>query len=117
MSLKRNKQEKEFIRLSVGMIEQMKINKCNLVQYQIAFRDDNGNTNKKWTNWMRYDGYEPGNSIPIKILTVNLPVSQLNILLEANNTPQVHYESYVITTVMAGLVALWAGYSAGKNKT
>lgn len=99
--------------VSLGVV--MNVKRCprnELVKYQIAYRDDNGRDRMQWSDWMRDDGYEIGDSIPVKALI--LPM--MSMLLEVDNTPQSHVDLYSAAIVGMGMFALIAGYFIGKER-
>ena len=105
----------DFVSLSVGIIYKMKVNKEGLVQYEIAYKDCNGKEHRKWSDWMRLDGYKIGDSIPVKTMTVPGTCGLVSVMLEVNKHPQKRMEPYVGAIAITGICALIAGYNIGKN--
>ena len=99
---------------SIGSIEEIKVRKNGTVKYKIVYPDYKGRVYSAWTDWMRNDGYEIGDSIPVR--NVAIPsFGLLNIPLSINSNPQKHVEPYVAAMVAAGIGALIAGYQIGKH--
>ena len=100
--------------VSIGIVEEMKTRLSGDVKYKIAYRDYKGRVYSAWTIWMRDDGYNVGDSIPVR--NVSVPsFGLLNIPLAVNNHPQRYVEPYVAAMVLAGVGALIAGYNIGRN--
>ena len=104
----------QFNTHSIGVIEQMKARLNGNVKYKIMYRDYQGRTYSAWTTWMRDDGHNVGDSIPVKNVTIP-SFGLLNIPLSIDNNPQRYVEPYVAAMVVAGIGALIAGYHIGKN--
>jgi hypothetical protein len=105
------------VSLSVGIVMRMKVhNKSGAVRYEILYKDQSGREHTRWSDWMRFDGYQIGDSIPVKVLTIPATFSLISDLLEVDGHPQNHVEPYVLAMVATGVVALFTGYRIGKDK-
>jgi hypothetical protein len=100
--------------VSIGVIEGVKKRVNGSAKYRITYRDYKGREYSAWTDWMRDDGYEIGDSIPVSNLSIP-SFGLLNVPTSVNNHPQHHVEPYVAAMVLAGVGALIAGYNIGKN--
>lgn len=99
---------------SVGIIEKIKKRKDETVKYKISYPDYKGRVYSAWTTWMRDDGYQIGDSIPVKNIAIP-SFGLLNIPLSINSNPQKYVEPYVAAMVATGIGALIAGYHIGKH--
>ena len=104
-----------IVSLAVGIIMRSKTHKNGAVKYQILYKDNSGREHTRWSNWMRFDGYKIGDSIPVKVLTIPATYGLISDLIEVDSQPQKHVEPYVLAMVAAGIGALVAGYSIGKS--
>lgn len=102
------------IALSVGIVMRAK-NKAGMVRYQILYKDNYGREHTRWSDWMRFDGYKIGDSIPVKSITIPATFGVVSALLEVDGNPQKHVAPYVVPVVAAGIAALFVGYGIGKD--
>jgi hypothetical protein len=99
------------------MIMRMKVNRNGMAKYEILYRDESGRTHKRWSDWMRFDGYKIGDSIPVKIVTIPATCGLVSDLIEVNGHPQNHTETFILATAMIGVGTMLIGYKIGKKST
>lgn len=104
------------ISLSIGIIMRSKVHKNGAIKYEILYKDQSGREHTRWSDWMRFDGYQIGDSIPVKIITIPATGGLFSDLLEVNGHPQDRVEPYVLAMVLTGAAALFVGYHIGKDK-
>ena len=105
------------VSLSIGIVMQMKNHKkAGMVKYEILYKDNNGREHTRWSDWMRFDGYKVGDSIPVKVLTLPASFGLMSDLLEVNGHPQDCVAPYALAIVAAGVGALMLGYNIGKTR-
>lgn len=100
------------VNLSVGYIEDYKVNKCGKVKYKVLYKDYNGKKHSDWTNWMQDAHLETGASVPIKAFSL----FGINFPLEINSEKQKRAEPYTMMLAATGIAALFVGLAIGKNK-
>ena len=103
------------VSLSIGIVMRSKTHN-GAVKYQILYKDNSGKEHTRWSDWMRFDGYKIGDSIPVKVLTIPATNGLISDLLEVDNQPQKRVEPYVLALVLTGVGALFAGYCIGKDR-
>lgn len=105
-----------IVSLSVGIIMRSKVHASGgSVKYQILYKDNSGREHTRWSDWMRFDGYQIGDSIPVKVLTIPATYGLISDLIEVDSHPQKRIEPYILAMVAAGVGALIAGYNIGKS--
>lgn len=102
--------------VSVGNIESVRVNKNNLVKYEIAYLDKNGKEHKAWSNWMRDDGYGAGTAIPVQSITIPLTFGLCSTLLEVDGIRQQHAEPFAAAMVIIAVGMFLTGFFIGKEK-
>jgi hypothetical protein len=99
---------------SVGVITNTKVHRNGFVKYKILYRDMNDREHTSWSDWMRFDGYQIGDSIPVKYIVLPPTLGICNGLLEVNNHPQNQIQSMIAPVAIASIASLGVGYFIGK---
>ena len=104
--------EAKHISVSLGYIDEMKINKNGFVKYKVLYKSNGGKNRTLWTDWMENEGYSVGDSIPVharEFAGVSKPIS-------VNQNPQRSDSPYVFAMVIATVGAFVTGYVMAKNE-
>lgn len=105
----------EMKTVSIGIVEEKKVRRNGDAKLKISYRDFKGREYTAWTTWIRDDGHNPGDSIPVR--NVSVPsFGLLNVPVSVNNHPQRYVEPFVAAMVLTGIGAAFAGYHIGKSK-
>jgi hypothetical protein len=115
--MNKSNRHRDRISVSIGLINKIKMGRNGAVQYEILYRDQWGREHTQWSDWMRFDEYKIGDSIPVKTASVQGTFGLLTYMKEVNGHPQKRVEPYVATMALACVGTLIAGYYIGKGKT
>lgn len=78
-----------FINPLIGEVVDVKRHPNGFVKYKIRYIY-NGKKYNSWSSWIKYDGYEVGNSIAIKVLHFPKEKTLFRIPIDVNSNPQTH---------------------------
>jgi hypothetical protein len=106
------------VSLSLGIVMHMKANRRNgMVKYQILYKDNRGREHTRWSDWMRFDGHQVGDGIPVKILTIPATFGIMSTLMEVNGQPQNYAEPHILSMALIGAGAFCLGYYINHKKS
>lgn len=99
---------------AIGCIEEIRINKRNIVKYLIKFKGNDGKIHQAWSNWTSQKSYDVGASVPIKYRTVPGTFGMGYAITEIDDLPQ--YSEGLAKVGIGSLLicAAAAGFVAGK---
>jgi hypothetical protein len=113
--MKRKERTSNFS-VSLGMIVHAKVdNKSGVVKYNIKYRDAYGREHTQWSDWMRFDGYGLGDSIPVKTVSVPGTCGLITVMTEVNGHPQKPVEPRAIAMMLTCVGSLLVGYHIGRE--
>lgn len=109
----------KFINPLIGQVEEVKRHQNGFVKYKIAY-SYNDRVYHRWSSWIKYDGYEVGDSISLKMLHFPSKQAIIRLPIDVNNNPQQYpiATGILIGTACAatGIVGLVIGRALSSKK-
>lgn len=99
---------------AIGIIEEVRVNKRNVVKYLIRFKDDNGRVHTAWSNWTANRDHKPGTSIPIKYRLLSGTCGLGCTVTEIDDLPQFNEKLAQVGACALFIAAAAAGFTIAK---